>query len=732
MNRRQSTELSGPSVQNYWREWLPRGLILLSLTCQIVLAMLGNRRKYIDKIWVRSIVWLAYILADSVATMAIGVLSDDTRQIYRSGDSNSLASEYEFTAFWGPFLLLHMGGMDTITAYSLEDNELWLRHCFTIVTQSVTTVYVLFMSWSTLSRLSPLFMVVFYVGLVKYCERVWALFSASEKRFRGSIPQIQTSESKIEEEYKLKHSEGYQVTTHQVPEFEVPVFDHSNPNSEDAEILMAYRFLEMVKRLFADLILGFQDRDASRAFFQRDELNADKALKIIEIELGLIYDIMYTKATVVYSAWGIANRIIGSFLILGVLVMVSLDKALVGKNSSVIDMTLVLLVAALLLDLFAFGELFLSDQTAHWLITHNRTTALGTINRIRTMLPTNWGRTRKRWSKTVGQLSLLSFCLARKKKPLFGIRILKLLGIEEIAEFYMYKTPPAPLYMDGKIFDHIKCVWPLTEQYGPDTDLKAMYGLRGCRELRTHNRTDLEWSVKMEFELSVLVWHLATEICYRVDHRRGEQYFSDTLPNLLDRGKGISQYMLYLLVEHPNMLPIGIGQIRFRDLYSDLGDFIEKYLPTPLNDVTEESALDMLMEMVKDENMLVGEGNRSNFVIFHGCKLASQLQKEQVQEEKLLEQLLEREEETMEQEEKIQELENKVLEQQKKKWNMMFYVWIEILGHAASQCKGRHHAQQLRRGGEYITHLWLLMAHFGLTHHFQIPRSRAISEAVLR
>ncbi|KAI5012756.1 hypothetical protein ZWY2020_025022 [Hordeum vulgare] len=31
-------------------------------------------------------------------------------------------------AFWTPFLLLHLGGPDTITAYSLEDNELWLRH----------------------------------------------------------------------------------------------------------------------------------------------------------------------------------------------------------------------------------------------------------------------------------------------------------------------------------------------------------------------------------------------------------------------------------------------------------------------------------------------------------------------------------------------------------------------------------------------------------------------------
>ncbi|KAE9450635.1 hypothetical protein C3L33_17467, partial [Rhododendron williamsianum] len=100
----------------------------------------------------------------------------------------------------------------------------------------------------------------------------------------------------------------------------------------------------------------------------------------------------------------------------------------------------------------------------------------------------------------------------------------------------------------------------------------------------------------------------------------------------------------------------------------------------------------------QDENMLVGGGDRSNFVIFHGCKLASELGKDE----------------------------------EERKWNIIVYVWMEILGHAASQCEGRHHAQQLGRGGEYLTHLWLLMAHFGLTDHFQIPRSRAIAKAVLR
>nr|GEV96486.1 hypothetical protein CTI12_AA530670 [Tanacetum cinerariifolium] len=34
----------------------------------------------------------------------------------------------DILAFWVPFLLVHLGGPDTITAFAIKDNELWLRH----------------------------------------------------------------------------------------------------------------------------------------------------------------------------------------------------------------------------------------------------------------------------------------------------------------------------------------------------------------------------------------------------------------------------------------------------------------------------------------------------------------------------------------------------------------------------------------------------------------------------
>ncbi|KAK3220558.1 hypothetical protein Dsin_014528 [Dipteronia sinensis] len=53
----------------------------------------------------------------------------------------------------------------------------------------------------------------------------------------------------------------------------------------------------------------------------------------------------------------------------------------------------------------------------------------------------------------------------------------------------------------------------------------------------------------------------------------------------------------------------------------------------------------------------------------------------------------------------------------------MGYDWLRLVGmlaYAASRCKANEHAQQLRRGGGFLTHVWLLLAHFGLTDHVRI------------
>ena len=45
------------------------------------------------------------------------------------------------------------------------------------------------------------------------------------------------------------------------------------------------------------------------------------------------------------------------------------------------------------------------------------------------------------------------------------------------------------------------------------------------------------------------------------------------------------------------------------------------------------------------------------------------------------------------------------------RWHIISSVWVEMLCYAASNCPMDFHAEQLRRGGGLITHVWLLLAH---------------------
>ncbi|KAK1577305.1 hypothetical protein Q3G72_020545 [Acer saccharum] len=58
---------------------------------------------------------------------ALSIIANNVSDIYDE-EGGSMDANTELTAFWAQFLLLHLGGPVTITAYALEDNELWLRH----------------------------------------------------------------------------------------------------------------------------------------------------------------------------------------------------------------------------------------------------------------------------------------------------------------------------------------------------------------------------------------------------------------------------------------------------------------------------------------------------------------------------------------------------------------------------------------------------------------------------
>ncbi|WOG94121.1 hypothetical protein DCAR_0313414 [Daucus carota subsp. sativus] len=667
-----------------------RGMVLLSLFLQIVLIALGNRRKYSTRNWIRVVLWLAYLSADWVATVALGVLSNGDSATNLKDDS--MDEHYVIIAFWAPFLLVHLGGPDTITAYSLEDNELWLRHLLGLFVQVFVAFYVFIRALKP-NPLNFVALPIFVAGIIKYGERTWILRSASSKHFRESLlpnPDPGPNYSKFIEEYVLKEKEGFELSW-SVSEAPKPVAHKYATGKNDiipnASILnAAYEFFLTFKRLFADLILSFQDLEKSLSFFQ--ESSWDNAFKVIEVELGFMYDVLYTKASIIHSIWGVALRAT-SFLstAFGLIVFCLID----WKSYKAVDLciSLVLLVGAIGLEVYAVLLLLSSDWTL-LLLSKLKNPLIDFIYKFITCF--NWITSKKKWSNSMAQYNLLSSSLNNKatiwnfiKNHVFQI----------LDDYQDVNSVDIPTEINISIFSQ------LVEKSKGASDFrmcKKLCGARGEYVLAKYKCAEkFTWSVEFEFDHSILLWHLATDLCYFTDKTENPDSVLDSNCRI---SKLLSDYMLYLLVKRPFMLPNGIGQIRFQDTCAEATEFFQELKITP--DEDEACTKLLQVEIIIPPHEV--KGDRSKSVLFDACKLAKLLQS----------------------------LECGELWEKQQKWEMMSHMWIEMLSYAACHCTWKDHAQQIRRGGELITHVWLLMAHLGLTEQFQITHGHARTKLVVQ
>ncbi|KAK8633825.1 hypothetical protein V6N13_014660 [Hibiscus sabdariffa] len=724
--RRGAMELVTPKLMKMWKDWEVRSMVLTSLLVQIILIVLGGRRKYIRRAKLRTIVWCSYLLADSVATIALGILTNNLGDIYNKRGEIDLKTK--LTAFWAPFLLLHLGGPDTITAYSLEDNQLWLRHCWGLIVQTAVTGYIFFMAWSFDSRLSWLSIPMIVVGSIKYGEKTWTLWQASSDQLRDSMLTSLDpgpNYSKLMNEYRLKQAEGFFMEIEEVKDVpeELDVAAPPGTTPDEQNIIKADALFQTFKYLFVDLILSFKDREKSQSSFQK--MSFKDAFDVVAIELGFMYDKLYTKATVIYTPPGLIRRITTFCLILLVLLVFCFEDMKKYKKADIFVTSLLLLVAVVL-EIIAALVLLFSDHTNLWLIKHNKTSCLKLIHSLQPYFK------QKRWSSQVPQSSLLRICL--KKKHYFKL-------LQTVVEKW-----PSETYVEVDddlkklIFKHVKEKFNQFKEKQDDDNFRDLCGQRGNNILQKYKKQthlSLEWSINVEFDQSILIWHIATELCYFSEAPLSA--VTSDIQSSREVSYRISNYMFHLLVAYPFLLPIGIGLIRFRDTKAETERFFKERLT--LSRIQEENrircnktllqASDSEFEEQEEENntstywksllramkfkeepmmyrmitacyMLLKEnidvlpgkvkGDSSKSVLFDACRLASAL--------------------------------NGVTDK-KVRWDMIRDVWLELLTYAASHSRGSQHCQQLRRGGELLTHVWLLMAHFGMSEQFQISKGYA-------
>uniref|UniRef100_A0A2K1XLP4 DUF4220 domain-containing protein n=1 Tax=Populus trichocarpa TaxID=3694 RepID=A0A2K1XLP4_POPTR len=188
---------------------------------------------------------------------------------------------------------------------------------------------------------------------------------------------------------------------------------------------------------------------------------------------------------------------------------------------------------------------------------------------------------------------------------------------------------------------------------------------------------DLKWSTtEVEFSRSILVWHLATEICYCVDKD------ANNVSSEYKTSRCLSEYMMYFLVMRPDTLSQGIGDEGYLHSLRDLDSIISKEeAPTKSPATSREEVVDAILfyyeSYVIDDIRFQFRWKETKSAVAGGDRLAKQLR----------------------------------LLGFKKRWEIIEEVWMEILAYAAAHCPWKEHAQQLRRGGELLTHVCFLMLH---------------------
>ncbi|MCH80594.1 hypothetical protein A2U01_0001364 [Trifolium medium] len=713
--RRDVMQIFPESFQNFLDNWELRLMVVLSLSTQCFLIMFGATRKFWTSIFLRGTLWSAYLFADWVATTSLGVLSNKEGK----NKSHSVEPEHIIVALWGPLLLLHLGGQDTFTAYSMEDNALWGRRLVTYIGQVAVAIVIFLRSWTN-TDLNLLAIPVFFAGFIKIGERIWVLWRASSQQFKESLfpdPDPGPNYAKYMETYNSASYEGYRVNVESLIQSpstsDVAAVDHTNAVTDHytygpaVTVRAANRFLNISELLFADLILSIQDVSKSRSFLLSG--NGKRGFEVMEIELGFMYDVFYTKAPIFYSFIGCFLRFVtlaSSFIVLCVFFFMEKNQY---PNVDVL-ITYVLLLGAFVLEIFSVNLMLFSDQTVLWLTVHKNKVTSKVISLIQ------YVKCKKRWSCSIGQFNLIGFCLLRAKKGKlkFGFNfcgktfkkkaakcgLAKMItGVKlSYQKFKHTKTNTVTDDLKEIIFKHFeskinKFEKNITRLYC-NWGIKVLEGSELMLQLEINIET-IGWSVEVDFDQSILLWHIATNLCYD-SPVEGEDGVLENGRSLSYReaSKWLSEYMLYLLVKRPSMLPNGIGEISFQDTCAETIEFVKDRHSIQ----KEEQVSQMLNKMCKNINKVNPskvKGDRSKSVLFDACKLAKN----------------------------VREIRNDVTEWEKKyMWKFITEVWVEMLAYAASNCKALYHAQHLRHGGELLTHVWLLMAHLGITDKLQISK----------
>jgi hypothetical protein len=640
--------------------WAIRIAVLSSFAAHLVLLLLAGVRRRKASGGRTLLLWLAYQLANWAAVYSLGNLS-----------FGSTSQEQQLVAFWAPFLLQHLGGPDNISAYSLEDNVLCARQAISVAMQVGGATYVLYKHiymGGGAGALLPASIIIFAVGVAKYVEKALALRG-------GNLANIRSSSK------KKQHSRSALITTRR------------DELDDERALEVAHNMFPFCRRAMVDssVDMNSSDLDASRKIFS---FGWESMCKVVEMELSLMYDILYTKAGMVHTWGGYLIRSL-SPLATAVAFFLFLFYSKDGQRRADVIITYALLVAAFLLDITwlfrALGSTwtraFLQARRRSWI--HRAVLSSGRWRRLRQvvvsmdlgrlLLPTAahppTQRSYRTWTGAVGQYNLLHE-VTRDTTSLRG-RAAKKIELEE--------SRGVELSDDVKrlLFERVREILKSTYKDSKDrdasysmNDITTYWGQDAAR--RRHKKLKrFRLGFGREFQEDILVWHIGTQVF--LSSIDGTNAAKTTRAKAI---KVLSEYLMFLVAVRRQMLP----GLALRSLYEATIDVLQVIWRDEAgageNSTTGENRIARILRTKTDADRGWGLEHGKTRLVTDGANIALTLLRADPSE---MPELLE----------------------------LVFNVWVDKLLYAGTRCSRESHAKQLSRGGELTTIVWILAEHAG-------------------
>ncbi|XP_042519256.1 uncharacterized protein LOC122093068 [Macadamia integrifolia] len=326
---------------------------------QFILTLFGSFRKHCSSKWLTFLLWSAFQLADVAATACLGILTS-----FPGDELNKIAP------IWSSFLLLHLGGPDTIGAISLVDNELYFRHSIQLLYRVGVAVYIDV-------KIFLVRAVNFGGSISSFAERTWAFHPANMGNLRdsmlpppnsGQIPLVPDDDDDHPHFIHMdEYAFGIVVATEVAP---APTPNDRSLLKEQLDfdkaiLLRAYQYFCSFKCLFVDLVVPYSNNiiNTHRFFLQYP---CEVAFQLIDVELRLMYDMLFTKAVVVRTSLACNLRFLRYCAILYALTVFIRSGEVSYSIEAVIFFTW-----ALVQEKYEIIQMLLSEWTVVWLHKHN-------------------------------------------------------------------------------------------------------------------------------------------------------------------------------------------------------------------------------------------------------------------------------------------------------------------------------------------------------------------------